>query len=71
VGQLALVGYFAVVAVLTLLSNPLEDKGLSLGLILLLAIVLREASQFTTRRQTKFVLRDRHEAHWTAPALDL
>jgi O-antigen ligase len=63
VAQLALIGYFAVVAILTLLTNPLEDKGLSFGLILLLALVLREASQFTTRRQTKFVLRDRHEAH--------
>jgi O-antigen ligase len=50
VAQLALVGYFAVVAVLTLLTNSLEDKGLSFGLILLLALVLGEAGQFTHAR---------------------
>jgi hypothetical protein len=43
VAQLALVGYLAVVASSAILNNPLEDKGLSFGLILVLALVLGEA----------------------------
>jgi O-antigen ligase len=50
VAQLALVGYLAVVAVLTVLANPLEDKGLSFGLILVLALVLKEAEHATRGR---------------------
>jgi O-antigen ligase len=52
VAQLALVGYLAVVAVLAVLADPLEDKGLSLGLILLLALVLREAETEPTPRES-------------------
>jgi hypothetical protein len=40
VERLALAGYLAVAAALTLTSPPLEDKGFSFGLILLLAIML-------------------------------
>lgn len=43
VAQLALVGYLAFVAGSAILTNPLEDKGLSFGLILILALVLGEA----------------------------
>jgi hypothetical protein len=43
-GQLTLVGYFAVVVLLSVLNNTFEDKGLSFGLILAVAIALREAT---------------------------
>jgi hypothetical protein len=43
VAHLALAGYLAVAVGLTTLVSPLEDKGLSFGLILALALVLREA----------------------------
>jgi O-Antigen ligase len=42
--QLALIGLGAVILAYTPLQVPFEDKGLSVGLILLLAITLREAS---------------------------
>jgi O-antigen ligase len=38
---LALIAYLAVTLVETLLQNPLEDKGFTFGLILLLALVFR------------------------------
>ena len=41
--QLALVGFGAVVFSLSLLLNTFEDKGLAMGLILLLALAAREA----------------------------
>lgn len=40
VSNLALVGYLGVVVASAALAPPFEDKGLSLGLILLLAIAL-------------------------------
>jgi len=40
VSNLALIGYLGVVAVSALLTTPFEDKGLSLALILLVAIAL-------------------------------
>jgi hypothetical protein len=43
VAQLALVGYLALVAGSAILTDPLEDTGLSFGLILILALVLGEA----------------------------
>lgn len=49
VAQLALVGYLAVVASSAILNNPLEDKGLSFGLILVLALVLGEAKVEASR----------------------
>ena len=48
VAGLALVGYLAVTALLAVLENPLEDKGLSFGLMLLLALVFREAAEART-----------------------
>jgi O-antigen ligase len=42
--QLALIGFGVVIVAYTPLQVPFEDKGLSVGLILLLAITLREAS---------------------------
>ena len=45
VAQLALVGFGAVVAAWTLLLNPYEDKGFAIGLMLLLAVTAREASE--------------------------
>lgn len=44
IAQLALVGFGAVVAAWSLLYNPFEDKGLAIGLMLLLALAAREAS---------------------------
>jgi len=44
VANLALLGYLAVVAALAVLAPPFEDKGLSFGLILTLALALGEAS---------------------------
>jgi O-antigen ligase len=44
IAQYALIGYGAVVACLSLLLNSFEDKGLSIGLALLLALAVREAS---------------------------
>jgi hypothetical protein len=49
VAQLALVGYLAVAAGLAILNNPLEDKGLSFGMILILALVLGEAEPGSRR----------------------
>jgi O-antigen ligase len=45
--QLALIGLGVVIVAYTPLQVPFEDKGLSVGLILLLAITLREASDAT------------------------
>jgi O-antigen ligase len=42
--QLAIIGFGAVVAAWALLLNPFEDKGFALGLMLLLAVGAREAS---------------------------
>lgn len=42
--QLALIGFGAIVAVWSLLHNPYEDKGFAIGLMLLLALAAREAS---------------------------
>ena len=42
--QLTAVGFGAVVAASSLLHNPYEDKGFAIGLILLLAVAAREAS---------------------------
>lgn len=44
VTQLALVGYGAIVLAWSLLQNPYEDKGLAIGLLLLLAVAVREAT---------------------------
>ena len=44
IAQLALVGFGAVVAAWALLLNPYEDKGFAIGLLLLLAVATREAS---------------------------
>jgi hypothetical protein len=52
VAGLALAGYLAVTAVLAVLENPLEDKGLSFGLILLLALVFREAKEEPSLRES-------------------
>jgi hypothetical protein len=43
VAHLALIGYLAVAVLLAILGNPFEDKGLSFGLILVLALALKEA----------------------------
>jgi hypothetical protein len=40
--QLALIGYLVFVAVISPLVMPLDDKGLSFGLILLVALALQE-----------------------------
>ena len=48
IAQLALIGFGAVVAAWTLLLNPFEDKGFALGLMLLLAVGAREASDVAT-----------------------
>jgi hypothetical protein len=42
VPQLPLVAYLATAAAFAVLVSPFEDKGLSLGLILILAVVLAE-----------------------------
>jgi O-antigen ligase len=44
IAQLALIGFGAVVAAFSLLLNPYEDKGFAIGLMLLLAVAAREAS---------------------------
>ena len=44
VTQYALIGYVAVFASMSFLVNTFEDKGLSIGLALLLALAVREAS---------------------------
>jgi O-antigen ligase len=49
IAQLALIGYGAVVAGWSLLQNPYEDKGFAIGLMLLLAVAAREASDATRR----------------------
>ncbi|MGH3134085.1 MAG: O-antigen ligase family protein [Gaiellaceae bacterium] len=49
--QLALVGYGAIVVGWSLLQNPYDDKGLAIGLILLLAVATREAEDATRARQ--------------------
>jgi O-Antigen ligase len=43
IGQLALTGYLAVVVAITPFGMPFDDKGLSFGLILVLALALQEA----------------------------
>ena len=43
VAQYALIGFSAVLACMSLLLNTFEDKGLSIGLALLLALAVREA----------------------------
>ena len=43
--QLALIGFGAVVVAWSVLLNPFEDKGFALGLMLLLAVGAREASE--------------------------
>ncbi len=40
--RFALIGYFAIVAGYTLLNSPFEDKGFAFGLLLLIALSLRE-----------------------------
>lgn len=45
--QLALIGFAAVVVAWSLLQNPYEDKGFAIGLMLLLALAAREASDAT------------------------
>jgi hypothetical protein len=52
VAQLALRAYLAVVVALAIFKPPFEDKGLSLGLILLLALALREADRATALTPT-------------------
>jgi O-antigen ligase len=52
VAQLALRAYLAVVVALAIFKPPFEDKGLSLGLILLLALALREADRATASTPT-------------------
>jgi hypothetical protein len=63
VAYLALVGYLTVVAALGLLAPPFEDKGLSFGLILILALVLapvdRVPARAPERRHARLVARPR------------
>jgi O-antigen ligase len=48
VAYLTLLGYLVVVAVLALTAPPFEDKGLSFGLLLILALALAEAGRPVT-----------------------
>jgi hypothetical protein len=47
--QYALIGYGAVIATFSILLNTFEDKGLSIGLMLLLALAAREAADAAER----------------------
>lgn len=51
--QLAMVGFGGVIVAWSLLHNPYEDKGLAIGLMLLLAATAREASDAASIGQTK------------------
>jgi O-antigen ligase len=46
VAQYALIGYGATIVAWSVLVNSLEDKGLSIGLVVLLALAAREAAEF-------------------------
>jgi O-antigen ligase len=56
VSTLALVGYLGVVVASAALAPPFEDKGLSLGLILLLAIALADRRDARTTRAMRAAL---------------
>jgi hypothetical protein len=55
VPQLALVAYLATAAAFAVLVSPFEDKGLSFGLILILAVVLAERAGGVPLHQRRFV----------------
>ena len=57
--QLAVIGFGAVLAAWTLLLNPFEDKGFALGLMLLLAVGAREASDAAQAASTSTAHDDR------------